>query len=111
MQKGCPFCGGRRVEPVRQPLGWGAATGSRGRLMACLGCERWYWQDSGEEVPRLFEICVTAVVSPGRCAEGVRAVLNSGGRGFPDRCIAVLNRLCGDCRNARFASRKGSALP
>ena len=29
--------------------------------MECKDCEKWFWADSGEEVVKLFEICLTSV--------------------------------------------------
>jgi hypothetical protein len=105
----CAFCWSRHVRRA-VPLAAGRmAPGSR-LLMECRDCEKWFWADTGEEVPRLFEICATSLVNPRRCLEEIRQVLNSGGSGFPRRRAAEFNRLCSDCLNARFLT--GSvALP
>jgi hypothetical protein len=79
--------------------------------MECLECEKWYWADSGEQVPRLFEICPIAVIDPLSCLEEVREVLNSGGAGFPRRRTAEFNRLCTDCLEARFGPGGATARP
>jgi hypothetical protein len=77
--------------------------------MACPDCEKWYWADTGEEIERLFDICETSVVNPGRCYEEVRQILNSGGITFPRRRAADFNQVCSDCLNGRFTSLKKPA--
>jgi hypothetical protein len=101
----CPFCLDRSIIRVG-PLVRGPAAGGSRILMECGACEKWFWADSGEEVPRLFDICATSMISPGRCYEEVREILNSGGNGFPRRRISEFNRLCSDCLNARFMAEK-----
>jgi len=102
MDERCPFCWSRHITRAGGRL----PAGSR-FLMECQECERWYWAHSGEEVPRLFEICATALFNPGRCEEGVQEIMmNSGGTGFPRRRAAEFNRICSDCLNARFMADK-----
>ncbi len=95
MPRRCPFCWSGNVRPS------GGAAGFR-PLAECGDCEKWFWCDSGEEVPRLFTLCATALTRPGRCDETIRGVLNSGGSGFPRRRAAEFNHLCSECRHARF---------
>lgn len=108
MDTRCPFCWDRNVHrvgpPVRQP-------GSRRprQLMECRDCERWYWEGTGVEVPRLFELCATAVVNPGRCCREIREVMGSGGSRWPRRRSSELNWLCGECPHARFMVRGAGA--
>jgi len=101
----CPFCWSAHVNRVALFSGRRAAAGS-GMLMECRECEKWFLADSGEEVPRLFEICVTPLLRPHRCPEEVREMMNSGGTGFPRRRAAEFNRLCSDCLNARFMAER-----
>jgi len=97
----CPFCWSRNVNAAGSEAALRRASGSR-PLAECGDCEKWFWGDSGEEVPRLFGLCATALTKPGRCDEAIREALNSGGNGFPPRRAAELNRLCSDCLHARF---------
>lgn len=101
----CPFCWNRNICRVG-PLNGSPASGSTRWLMECGDCEKWFWGDSGEEVSRLFDICETSMINPGRCYEEVREILNSGGNGFPRRRVAEFNRVCSDCLNARFMAAK-----
>ena len=104
----CPFCWNAHVSPVgRDPDGRRRSFG--GELMECVDCEKWYWAETGEEVPRLFEICVTSMISPGRCLEEVRELLNSGGNGFPRYRTGEFNRLCSDCMSGAFQPRRSAA--
>jgi hypothetical protein len=105
----CPFCWNRNVSRIDRPAAGRGAKTAAGLLLECGDCEKWYWADSGEEVVRLFEICSTSFINPGRCLEEVREVLNSGGNGFPRRRTAEFNRLCSDCMSGRFVSRKADA--
>jgi hypothetical protein len=106
----CPFCWGEHARPVRTPADGGGVAVPAGRhLMECSECEIWYWADTGEPVPRLFEICPFAVIDPLGCLEEVREVLNSGGAGFPRRRAAEFNRLCTDCLEARLGPRGATA--
>lgn len=107
MEARCPFCWNRNVSRVGPPLRRPGAGGAR-HLMECLDCEKWYWEGTGTEVPRLFEICATAVVNPGRCCGEIREVVNSGGVRWPRRRAAEFNWLCGECPDGRFmACRAG----
>jgi hypothetical protein len=91
----------------RGRLGGGAS--ADGHLLECGDCERWFWAETGEEVPKLFEVCATAMVRPERCLAEIREVLNSGGNGFPRYRTGEYNRLCGDCPNGRFLIRRQTA--
>lgn len=108
MDERCPLCWSPDVGQVALFSGRRAGDDSR-RLMECRECERWYLADSGEEVPRLFEICVTPLLKPHRCPEDVREVMNSGGSAFPRRRAAEFNRLCSDCLNSRFLAERIAA--
>lgn len=105
MERRCPFCWNRNIRRANTSGGNHAVLASR-QLFECGDCERWFWADSGEEVARLFEICATSMINPGRCYEEVREILNSGGNGFPRRRISEFNRLCSECHNARFLADK-----
>lgn len=100
----CPFCWSLRVSRVA-PLGGGHAADTR-LLMECRDCEKWFRAESGEEVPRLFELCTTPFLNPRRCEEEIREILSSGGNGFRRRRAAEFNRVCSDCLNARFVVEK-----
>ena len=106
----CPFCWSQQVSRVAHLTGPREAADSR-MLLECRECEKWFRADSGEEVPRLFEICVTPLLSPHRCPEEVREIMNSGGSAFPRRRAAEFNRLCSDCLNARFMAERIAAHP
>ncbi len=95
MPRRCPFCWSGNIRRR------GPEAGSRA-LAECGDCEKWFWGDSGEEVPRLFTLCATALTRPGSCDETIREALTSGGNGFPSRRAAEFNHLCGECRHARF---------
>lgn len=110
MDKTCPFCLDRNVKPVggvtRSPR-----KGKTRRLMECPDCEKWYWSGSRKEVPRLFEICATAIVDPLRCYEEIREAVNSGGT-VSSRCrMREFNWLCGQCPHGRFMAGRISDLP
>ena len=108
MNKRCPFCWNHNVSRVGRD-----ATGRRrslgGELMECGDCEKWYWAETGEDVPRLFEVCLTSMISPGRCLAELREILNSGGNGFPRYRTGEFNRLCSDCMSGAFQQRRQSA--
>ncbi len=101
----CPFCWDRSVSPVRPPV-TRSSGGFERRLMECRHCEKWYWGGSEEEIMRLFEICATSVVSPGRCYAEIREAVNSGGTTFPRCRTAEFNWLCSRCPNGRFQDGK-----
>ena len=108
MDERCPFCWSRNISRVGTSAGRRGAADSK-TLMECQECEKWYWADSGEEVPRLFEICATPLVNPSRCEEDIREILNSGGTGFRRRRAGEFNRLCSDCLGARFLADRIAA--
>jgi len=101
MSEQCPFCWSKNINRVAVLSGNGTAAATR-RLMECGECEKWFWAGSGQEVPKLFEICVTSLLNPGHCDREIREILASGGNGFPRRRVAEFNRLCSDCPNSRF---------
>lgn len=101
----CPFCWSLRISRVAPLRGCRAAADS-GMLMECRDCEKWFRAGSGKEIPRLFELCTTPFLNPGRCEEEILEILNSGGNGFRRRRAAEFNRVCSDCLNARFIAEK-----
>ena len=101
----CPFCWDRNVSRVGPPLRSHGTEAGR-QLMECRDCEKWYWEDTAREVPRLFEICATAVVDPGRCCNEIREVVSSGGVRWPRRRAAEFNWLCSECPQSRFMASK-----
>ena len=109
MCRRCPGCWNPNVSRVGA-----TASGRRpnlpGQLMECGECESWFWAETGEKVVRLFEICTSALVDPGRCLPEVREVLNSGGNGVPRCRIGEFNRLCSDCMSGRITARRSAAL-
>lgn len=105
MNQGCPFCWSHNIAQVGRPVSSRRLHPASRRLMECKDCEKWFWADSGEEVVKLFEICLTSVIDPKCCLEEVREVLNSGGTGFPRRRTGEFNRLCSDCLTGRFIPR------
>ena len=107
MDSRCPFCWDKNVSRVGAPLRRPGAVGAR-QLMECRDCEKWYWEGTGREVPRLFEICATAIIDPGRCCGEIREVVGSGGARWPRRRAAEFNWLCSECPQRRFmADRAG----
>jgi hypothetical protein len=104
----CPFCWNTNVSAVsRNHEGRRRSFG--GELMECRDCEKWFWAETGEEVPRLFEICVTCLINPKSCLEEVRDLLNSGGNAFPRYRTGEFNRLCSDCLSGAFQARRWAA--
>lgn len=104
----CPSCWGHNVSRIgRDRRGDGGRAAAH--LMECGDCEHWYWAENGEEVPKLFEVCATAMVRPERCLAEIRDVLNSGRNGFPRYRTGEYNRLCCDCPNGRFLPRRQAA--
>ncbi len=110
MEDRCPFCWDRNVKPVSGGL---RSLGKRRtrRLMECPDCEKWYWSGTREEVPRLFEICATAIVDPRRCYEEIRAALNSGGTVSPPCRTGEYNWLCSQCPCRLYMAGRVSELP
>lgn len=104
----CPFCWSGSVSRIGRSSD-GRRRSFGGELMACRDCEKWFWAETGEEVPRLFEICVTSMISPSRCLEEVREVLNSGGHGFPRYRTGEFNQLCSDCMSGAFQAPRAAA--
>jgi len=104
----CPFCWNLNVSRVGRGAP-GRGRGAARQLMECGDCEKWYWAETGEEVVRLFEICTTSMIRPGRCLAEVREILNSGGNGFPRYRTGEFNRLCSDCMNGSFQPRRPAA--
>lgn len=94
MGERCPFCWGDGVTEVRRELG---APTVRRRLMQCPDCEKWYWQDTGEEIARLFLICETPYLNGGGCDEEVKTLVRSGKNGLPRRRLTEFNHLCSQC--------------
>ncbi len=101
MNESCPFCWDRNVRPVGKVM---RSVGKRTsqRLMECPACEKWYWSGTEEEVPRLFEVCATAIINPRRCFEEIREAVNSGGTVTSPCRVGEFNWLCGQCPNSRF---------
>ncbi len=99
----CPFCWSSSISYVSSLAGRCADADVK-MLRECRDCEKWFRADSGDEVPRLFEICATPFMDPARCDEDIRTILYSGGVDFPRRRAAEFNRLCTDCRHSRFLS-------
>jgi hypothetical protein len=110
MDPRCPFCWDKNVVRVGRPL---RRLGDRypRQLMECLDCEKWYWEGTGREVARLFEICATAIVSPGSCCGEIREVVGSGGIKWPRRRSSEFNWLCSECPHARFMARGAGEDP
>jgi len=103
----CPFCWTLNVKRVDRPLG-GTKPEPRGALMECEECEKWYWENSREEVAALFTNCQTAILRPDRCYDEAREILFSGGSRFPRRRLAEFNHLCSECPHGRFVSYRSS---
>jgi hypothetical protein len=102
MNDQCPFCWGNELRHVGGDDGSVTNLPTR-RLLRCEACEKWFWEDTAQEIPALFPICETAILRPGRCFEEIRELLNSGGMGFPRRRAAEFNQLCSACPNRKFA--------
>jgi hypothetical protein len=96
MKKRCPFCWDRNVRSISQA----GKKGSNERadlLMYCPDCEKWYWDESGTEVSRLFMICETSIVNSEKCYKEIREILSSGFNSFPPRRLVEFNHLCSEC--------------
>jgi hypothetical protein len=72
--------------------------------MECKDCEKWYWEDTGKEVFRLFLICETSLLDPAKCYKEVGDLLQSGKNGLPRRRLAEFNQLCSRCPDRRLGS-------
>ncbi len=99
MKRQCPFCWSDRVRSVRSTAGERTAPADR-FLLECLDCEKWFWANSGEEIPRLYEVCETAVLNPVRCFPELREAVLWDDLS-PSR-QAEFNFLCSQCRFRSF---------
>lgn len=109
MKGRCPFCWDRNVSRVGESAAGPNSARASTWLMECDHCEKWFWADSGEEVPRLFEVCSTAWIAPFQCFDEIRNLLYGEEKAFPRWRAAEFNTICGDCQNARFVQRRMAA--
>jgi len=96
----CPFCWDKNTKKIAE-----VAMNSTGRtriLMECPDCEKWYWEDNGEEVHELAELCFTLTLEPEVCEEIILHPIRAGYFSSPRTKIIEFNHICAGCRNKRF---------
>ncbi len=100
MDKQCPFCWDQNIRKLAQVVLNGA--GQTRSLMECLDCEKWYWEDSGEEIFELAELCQTLVMEPEKCDEVIISPIRSDYFSSPKTKLKEFNHICSECANKRF---------
>ena len=96
----CPFCWGKNINKVAEvPLNGSRKTRN---LYECQECEKWYWEDSGEEVFELADFCLTLLREPEKCDDVVVHPIRSGYFRSPKTKIKEFNHLCSECSHKRF---------
>jgi len=101
MDERCPFCWDESLTQVSRSANKDPCRNA-GRLMQCDRCEKWFWADSGEEVPRLFTACQVIRRHPEKCYPEIREVIHSKGSGFPRNRQGEFNFLCSRCPHGKF---------
>ncbi len=96
----CRFCWGENIVHINQGISNEREDGTR--LIECLSCERFYWEDSGEEISNLSEICQTRRMRPDHCYEEVRANFNPVEHYCPKAKAVEFNLICSECSKRNF---------
>lgn len=100
MDKRCPFCWSQGIRKIADIAVNG--TGQTRVLVECPDCERWYLEDSGEEVHELAELCLTLKSDPGKCTEVILQPIKAGYFQSPRTKIKEFNHICSECPHKRF---------
>ncbi len=100
MAKQCPFCWDTHITKVaRVPLN---GTGRARVLLECGDCEKWYWEDSAEEVRKLAGLCLNRVGEPARCRDVVIHPAGLSRFWSPKTKVREFNHICSECERKQF---------
>lgn len=102
----CPFCWGEDIIQIDDVFQ--VDSESMHRLMECVDCERFYLEDSGEEVTTLSEICLTKKAAPDLCYEDVRKPFVPGNHSCPKVKACEFNLICCECSMRNFVVKVGT---
>jgi len=100
MVRQCPFCWDLRTRKVaRVPLD---GTGRVRVLLECPDCEKWYWEDSAEEVLDLPGLCANRNRDLDRCPESGVETGRLERFWSPKTKVREFNHICSECSRKRF---------
>jgi hypothetical protein len=100
MARQCPYCWDENITKVAEvPLN---GTGRTRTLLECGDCERWYWEDSAEEVRQLAVLCLNLVRQPARCEDIVVRPRKARPFWSPRSKIREYNHICSACSQKLF---------
>lgn len=100
MDKRCPFCWDQNVRKIAEVVSNGS---SQTRILKeCLNCEKWYWEDNGEEVHELAELCQTLKMDPANCENVIIHPIRAGYFNSPRTKIKEFNHICSECSHKCF---------
>lgn len=97
----CPFCWGQNTKNIAKVASNG--NGQTRNLLECLECEKWFWEDSGEEIFELAELCLTLIQKPMECTDVIIHPIRAGYFRNPRTKIKEFNHICSECSHKRFA--------
>jgi hypothetical protein len=101
MVRQCPFCWDLNTQKVAKvPLD---GTGRTRVLLECPDCEKWYWEDSAEEVGDLSGLCRNLNRELARCPEVGFQPGESGRFWSPKTKVREFNHICSECSRKRFS--------
>ena len=98
----CPFCWGEDIIQIDDVFL--ADNESMHRLMECVDCERFYLEDSGEEVTTLSDICLTKKAESENCYEDLSAPFNANIHSNPKQKKVEFNLICSECSKRNFVA-------
>jgi hypothetical protein len=98
----CPFCWDKNVRRINGTKK--KETSAKGFLMECDSCEKFYWDDTKEQVTALFRRCDTLRLEPEKCSEALGSKLMLDKVNYDRRKIEELDILCGTCPNRIYIS-------
>jgi hypothetical protein len=101
MDNRCPFCWGKNTRNIAKVVTNG--NGQIRNLLECLECEKWFWQDSGEEIFELAELCLTLQKDPMKCTDVIIHPIRAGYFNSPRTKIKEFNHICSECSFKRFS--------
>lgn len=102
----CPFCWGEHIIQIDDVFL--ANSESRHRLMECVDCEKFYLEDSGEEVTTLSDICLTKNAESENCFEDLRAPFKASIYSNPKQKKVEFNLICSECPKRNFVVKEGT---